>query len=138
MMVGMQAAAATISRLPKPAANGRGPFILAIGSYGEHVEYLLCEEQKWYFSKFTDVAPPPDVAYFAVEMLNRLNLLPELVGEVLLYGNDVDPSSFRDLESIFDLEAEKLDPLAALDLDAGSIAPDFEAEAYVACIGAAL
>ncbi|MEX0747130.1 MAG: hypothetical protein WD275_03955 [Rhodothermales bacterium] len=138
MMVGMQAAAATISRLPKSSVHGRGSFALGIGLYAEHVEYLLCEEGKWYYSKFTEAVPPPDVTYFAVEMLDRLRLRPEQVGRILLYGNDVDPYSFTDLETVFDLEAEKLDPLAALDLDAGSIAPDFDAEAYTACIGASL
>ena len=138
LMVGMQTAAATVARLSTSYERWRGPFSLALGWYADHVEYALVHEGRWYFSKFTDAVPPVDVAYFAVELLQRLRLRPAQVGRLFLYGNQVDPYLFTDLETVFDLEAEKLNPLAALDLDAGSLASDFDAEAYVGCIGAAL
>ncbi len=140
LMVGMHAAASTIGRLQRwpSGESGRGPFILAIGWYPDHVEYTLCHDQQWYFSKHTDAIPPVDVAYFAVVMMKQLRLKPDLVRRIYVYGNAVDLSLFPDLETVFDLEAHRLNPLSVLDLDPGSLASDFDAEAYVGCVGAAL
>lgn len=140
LMVGMHAAASTVGRLQRwtSSEDGRGPFALAIGWYAGHVEYTLCQEEDWYFSKHTDAVPPMDVAYFAVAMLEHLGLTPVQVRQIYIYGNDVDLSIFSDLELVFGLEAHRLNPLAVLDLDPGSLASDFEAEAYVGCVGGAL
>lgn len=140
LMVSMHAAAATIGRLQRwPSGESqRGPFILAIGWYRDHIEYTLCHEQQWYFSKHSEAVPPVDVAYFAAAMLDQLKLRPSLVRRVYVYGNDVDLSLFSDLETVFELEAHRLNPLTVLDLDPGSLDSDFDAEAYVGCVGAAL
>ncbi len=140
LMVGMHAAASTMGRLQRWTSGDavRGPFALAIGWYARHVEYTLCREGQWFFSKHTDAAPPIDVAYFSAAMLEYLRLTPPQVRRLYVYGNDVDLSLFSDLETVFDLEVHRLNPLAVLDLDPGSLASDFEVEAYVGCVGAAL
>lgn len=140
LMVGMHAAASTIARLQRwPSGESRrGPFLLAIGWYADHVEYTLCQDQQWYFSKHTEAVPPVDVAYFAAAMMDHLRLKPSQVRRIYLYGNGIDLSLFSDLETVFELEAHRLNPLSVLDLDPGSLASDFDAEAYVGCVGAAL
>ncbi len=140
LMIGMHAAASTIGRLQRwPSGESRrGPFILSIGWYADHIEYTLCHDQQWYFSKYTDAVPPADIAYFAAAMINQLRLEPRQVRRLYVYGNGVDLSLFSDLETVLDLEAHRLNPLSVLDLDPGSLASDFDAEAYVGCIGAAL
>ena len=140
LMVAMHAAASTIARLQRwPSGESeRGAFILAIGWYADHVEYTLCRDQQWYFSKHTGALPPVDVTYFAAAMLNQLRLKPGQVRQIYIYGNGVDLASFSDLETVFELEPHRLNPLSVLDLDPGSLASDFDAEAYVGCVGAAL
>lgn len=140
MMVGMQAAAAAVNSVRRPSLERRerGPGALAIGWYPDHVEYVLCSEGQWYFSKYTDPVPPVDVAYFSVSMIDRFGLRPAEVERLYVYGNDVDVSLFSDLESVFDIEARRLNPLSIVDLDTGSLSSDFEAEAYVGCVGATL
>ncbi len=140
VMVGMHAAASAIGQLhlEDPAAADRGPFMLAIGWYAGHVEYTLCHGQQWYFSKHTTHVPPVDVAYFVAAMLDQFHLSPSDVGRIRVYGNAVDVSLFSDLGDLFELDVRTLNPLGLLDLDPGSLASDFEVEAYVGCIGAAL
>jgi hypothetical protein len=140
LMVAMHAAASTIGRLQiqQDVEADRGPFILAMGWYAGHVEYTLCHGERWYFSKHTDAVSSIDAVYFAAAMLDHLHLSPRQVRRLYVYGNAVDLSDFSDLETMFDLDAQKLNPLEVLDLDPGSLDSDFEVEAYVGCIGAAL
>lgn len=138
MMVSMHAAAATIGRmrLLDWEPSDRGPYSVAIGWYPDHVEYVVCRENRWHFSKYTDAVSPIDAAYFILEALDRFSIHPHEVEQVFLYGNDADPSSFSDLETAFELPVRRLNPLSVLDLDPDSLSPDFAAEAYVGCIGA--
>lgn len=135
LMVGMQAAASTVGRLE---ALAPGEYAMAIGWYPDHVEYALCRDREWYFSKYTDAVPPVDVAYFAAHAADRFGLSPEDVGSLYLYGNDANRSNFPDLESVFGSEIRPLNPLVVLDVDSGTLSSDFDVEAYVGCIGAAL
>lgn len=135
LMVGMHAAASTVGRLELPPA---GEYALAIGWYPDHIEYALCHDREWHFSKYTDAVPPVDVAYFAAHIADRFGLAPREVQTLYLYGNDADPSLFSDLESVFESEIRPLNPLVVLDVDSGSLSSDFDVEAYVGCIGAAL
>lgn len=140
VMAGMHAAASTISRLQRwPSAEFEAaPFVLAVGWYADHVEYTLCRNESWYFSKHTDAVPPVDVAFFAAAMMKQLRLKPSQVRQIYVYGNAVDLSLFSDLETVFGVEPHRLNPLSILDLDPGSLTSDFDAEAYVGCVGAAL
>ena len=140
LVVGMHSAALTIERLQRwpSRQEDRPAYFLAIGWYAGHVEYTLCRGRNWYFSKHTEAVPPVDVAYFAAAMVNQLHVRPEEVQRIYVYGNGVDLSLFSDLETVFELEVHRLNPLSVLDLDPGSLASDFDAEAYVGCVGAAL
>ena len=140
LMVGMHAAANAVARLQHRRKENVDPvpFALAIGLYAGHIEYTLCHGEQWYFGRYTDAVPPADVAYFAAAMLNQLRLSPKKVSRLYLYGNAVDLSHFSDLQIMFDVEGNKLNPLEILDLDPGSLDSNFEVEAYVGCIGAAL
>lgn len=140
LSVGMQGAARAMakqrdSHLPK---ERRGPYSIAVGWYPDHVEYTLSHEDQWYFSNYTDATPPVDVAYFAMALLQRFDLKPKDVDRLYIYGNDADLSLFPDLESTADIEARRLNPFSFLDLDSGSLSPDFDAEAYVSCVGVTL
>lgn len=140
LMVSMHAAASTIERLESRDGldGGGGAYSMAIGWYADHVEYTLCRDRQWYFSKHTNAVPPVDVAYFSAAMLKQLRLKTRQVRHLYIYGNAVDPLLFADLETVFGLKVERLNPLTVLDLDPGSLASDFDAEAYVGCVGAAL
>lgn len=135
LVVGMHAAVSTLGRMEAPAGDGLS---LAIGWYADHVEYALCRSRDWYYSQYTEALSPVDVAYFAVHVADRFGLTPRQVGALYAYGNDVDPALFSDLESVFESTVHPLNPLAILDVDAGGLASDFDSEAYVGCIGAAL
>lgn len=137
LMVSMHAAAAMVRHIESPEA-GDASSALAIGWYPKHVEYALCIDGEWRFSKYTDAVPPIDVAYFGAHVADRFGLAPSEVEALYLYGNDADPSLFSDLESVFGTSIRRLNPLEVLDVDSGSLSADFAAGEYVACIGAAL
>jgi hypothetical protein len=143
LMVSMQAAAATVGRLLPLHANGgtadaEAPYTLAVGGYGGHVEFTLCHRQRWHFSHFTDTGPAADLAYYAVALLQRLHLHPADVGTLYVYGHPQDTGLADLLERVFHRRPAALNPLEVVDLDAGSLTADFDAEAYVSCMGAAL
>lgn len=140
LMVGMHGAATTIARLraARPEAGKRAPYSIAIGWYPDHVEYTLSHDQQWHFSNYTDTLEPVDVTYFAVSLLQRFSLTPTDVDRLYIYGNDADLSLFSDLESVAGFEVRRLNPFSFLDLDSGSLSDDFDAEAYVGCVGVTL
>ena len=140
LTVGMHGAARAMGKLrdARLEKEKRGPYSIAVGWYPDHVEYTLAHENMWYFSNYTDAVPPVDVAYFAMALLHRFDLKPKDVDRLYIYGNDADLSLFSDLESTADIEARRLNPFSFLDLDSGSLSPDFDAEAYVGCVGVTL
>lgn len=113
-------------------------FTLAVGWYPSHTEYTLCRGADWYFSHHTPAGSPTDCAYFAVTLLNRLELRPRAVERIYLYGNEVDASQFRLLQSIFGVEPERLNAMYAIDLETEHFTSSFNAEAYAACLGGTL
>ncbi len=134
----MQAAAAVMGRLHAPPHNGRVTYALALGWYESHVEYVLTRQGDWYFSHHTTVASPSDAAYFALALCHRLGVTPADVDRLYVYGQPVDLAALQPLEMIFRTSPARLNALYAVDLDPGSLDADFDAEAYVPCIGAAL
>ena len=134
----MQTAAAVLRSLDAPPRNGRATYTLALGWYGSHVEYVLTRQGDWHFSHHTTVASPSDAAYFALALCNRLEIAPADVAHLYVYGQQMDLSTFQPLEMIFRTAPIRLNPLYAVDLDPSSLDADFDAEAYVPCIGAAL
>jgi hypothetical protein len=135
LVVGMHAAASTVARLDVPPGAG---YSLAIGTYPDHVEYALCRDGAWQFSRYSDAVPPVDVAYFAAHVADRFGLAPREIEALYLYGDDADRSHFPDLEFVFGSKLRPLNPLVILDVDEGGLASDFDVEGYVGCIGAAL
>lgn len=139
LMASMQAAAAAMEHLLHRALPGPdAPFALAVGWYPTHVEYTLCRGAQWYYSHFTVAGTPADAVYYGVALLQRLHLRPSQVGRVYLYGITPPAETAPILERVFSRPAERLNPLAVVDLDADSLTEDFDAVAYVPCMGAAL
>ncbi|HET6569604.1 MAG TPA: hypothetical protein VFG50_16685, partial [Rhodothermales bacterium] len=143
LRLSMQAAAAVIGNLDgrlggRAPASGKPAYVLVIGWYGSHVEYTLCRDGRWYFSHYGTEHGPADSAYFAVTLLQRLGIAPGDVTGVFAYGRDVAHTDLSVFGAVFDLQPERLNPMQVVDLDPGSLSADFDAEAYVPCIGVAL
>lgn len=127
--------ARVLSHLP-PA--GEAACTLALGWYDHHVEVVVSREGRWVYSHQAPVAEPIDAAYYAALVVDRLRLQPADVGSVLLYGPHLDLSRFGLLERLFGVAPQLLNPVAAVDLEPGSLAASFDAETYAPCIGVAL
>lgn len=140
LMVSMQAAATAMGRLLRHTEenDADAPYALAIGWYPTHVEYALCRDHRWHFSHFAETGPSADVIYYAAALLRRLHLRPSDVGQVFVYGTDLRTDARPILEALFSHPPRRLNPLAVLDLDPDSLNADFDIEAYVPCLGAAL
>lgn len=140
-VVSMHSAATTMITIDRRLAgleNENRPYVLAVGWYPSHIEYTLCRQNRWYFSHYTKAGSHCDSAYFAVALLNHVKIKPSEIGQVYLYGTGVDSKKFGYFQSIFSLEPEYLNPLSVVDLDPGSLTSNFDSEAYVPCVGAAL
>ncbi len=143
LKLSMQAAAAVVTGLEERGKNraartGEVAYTLALGWYGSHVEYTLCRNGRWYFSHYATVQSLADSAYFAVTLLRRLGLRPSDIVQVYVYGRGIEENDFAIFAAIFDTQPERLNPIPVVDLDPGSLSTDFDAEAYVPCIGVAL
>lgn len=114
------------------------PYALAIGIYPCHTEYALTSNRNWYHSHVAmDAETTDDRAYYAVSMLNRLQISPQSVGRIFVYGSGsvTDPSVF---EAVFDRSPTPLSLDAAFDTSACEWARGAEASAFAACCGATL
>jgi len=114
------------------------PYTLAVGQYPSHTEYTLSRDRQWYHSHHAPEAKTPtDRVYFAVGLLNRLDVPLNAVGRLFLYGKDVDVDAHAPMRAVFGLETETLDPRNAV-TGVDQFAPDDEDLCdYVPCIGAA-
>lgn len=140
-MHSMQGAALALHRLGQRGTliyDADAPFTLLIGWYPSHIEYTLCYQHEWYFSHYNAAAPPDDTAYFAMALLQQLKLLPNVVGEIYLYGEDLDLGGFGVLQKLFKVEPVLLNPIPVVDMDPSSLAASFPVESYVPCLGVAL
>ena len=113
-------------------------YTLTVGWYPTHTEYTVCQGSNWYFSHYTPAGSPTDCAYFAVTLLNRLELLPRVIQRIYLYGQEVDVSQFRLLQSIFGVAPQRLNAMHVVDQKAEHFTASFSAEAYAPCIGGTL
>lgn len=116
----------------------REAYDLAVGWYGTHTEYALCRGGRWRFGTHAPAGPPADGAYFAAAVLDHLSVAPAALRHLYVYGQEVSLEAFAPFQAALGLRPERLDPLALIDLDPGSLAPEFDAGAYVPCVGAAL
>ena len=113
-------------------------YTLTVGWYSTHTEYTVCHGSNWYFSHYTPAGSPTDCAYFAVTLLNRMKLLPRVIQRIYLYGQEVDVSQFRLLQSIFGVAPRRLNAMHIVDQKAERFTASFNAEAYAPCIGGTL
>ena len=91
-----------------------------------------------YFSHYTDTSTPTDSVYFALSLLRRLNIERSDVGQLFIYGEDIDAEVFSVLQEIFKNTPEVLNPMEVVSLDRKGPGVHFTAEAYAPCIGIAM
>lgn len=131
-------AIAGMARKQNRTPSENAPFTLGIGYYGGHIEYVLCRQDRWHFSYHSESSAPSDSAYFALALLRRLNLDRVAVGQIYIYGEEIDAEVFSLLEEVFRLTPEVLNPVEVVALERKSPGMHFSAEAYAPCIGIAM
>jgi hypothetical protein len=122
------------------ARTEEAPFRLTVGCYAEHLELALARHGQFHFALHAPHAEPPDSAYFAAALLERLGLAPPSVGQTFVYGLDADAASddFTALGRLTETIPEPLDFRPIVGLDPEHLAEDFDPGPYVPCVGAAL
>ena len=142
MTLSMHAVAKAVERIERRGGEGEGrqqaPFTLALGWYPTHVEFTLCRHTHWYFSHYTEAAPPADCTYFALALTGRLGLEQSAIGRIFVYGGFKKADDFADLAEVFPAVPEPLNPMQLIDLDPDSMAASFDHAAYAPCLGVAL
>ncbi len=142
MTLSMHAVANAVERIERRGGESEGrqqaPFTLVLGWYPTHVEFTLCRHTHWYFSHYTEAAPPADCAYFALALTGRLGLEQSAVGRIFVYGGFKKADDFADLAEVFPAVPEPLNPMQLIDLDPDSMAASFDHAAYAPCLGVAL
>lgn len=128
----------TMAKKENLIAAPESPYSLAIGYYKTHIEYVLCHEFNWHYSHYTDTSTPTDSVYFALSLLRRLNIERSDVGQLFIYGEDIDAEVFSVLQEIFKKTPEVLNPMEIVSLDRKGPGMHFTAEAYAPCIGIAM
>ncbi len=128
----------TMAKKDGLSSDDEAPYSLAIGYYKTHIEYVLCQDYNWYFSHYTDTSTPTDSVYFALSLLRRLNIERSDVGQLFIYGEDIDAEVFSVLQEIFKNTPEVLNPMEVVSLDRKGPGVHFTAEAYAPCIGIAM
>lgn len=118
--------------------NSHAPYTLAIGYYKTHIEYALCRQNRWFFSHHADTNAAVDSVYFALALLRRLKIDRSQVGQVYIYGEDIEAEVFSVLSEVFEGTPEVLNPMEVVALEKKSPGMHFTAEAYVPCIGVAM
>lgn len=141
--VGMQGAAqAALAWLHRqegpPTEDVDASHTLVVGSYETHLELALCRDGRWHFALHAPTGAAPDSAYYAAALLDQFGLKPGAVEQIFLYGQATDPAAFSVLGRLFGSAPERLNFMPVVDLEAGSLASDFEMGVYVPCVGAAL
>ena len=109
------------------------PYTLAVGQYATHTEYALSRNREWYHGLHAaEGHNAANRAYYAVGLLNRIDVSPESVGRLFVYGDD---DSLSDpFQTLFECEAEPLNPFSIVHgADSRS-----EPGLFVPCLGAAL
>lgn len=114
------------------------PFTLGIGYYATHTEYVLCRRNRWYFSHHSESSAPADSVYFSLGLLRRLKLDRSMVGQVYIYGEEIEGDVFSLLQDVYKQPPEVLNPVEVVALERKSAGMHFTAEAYVPCIGIAM
>ncbi len=127
-----------IARKENREPSEDAPFTLAIGYYKTHIEYALCRRNRWYFSHHAESSAPADSVYFALALLRRLKLDRAHIGQLYIYGEDIEAEVFSLLQDVFQATPEVINPMEIVSLERKSPGMHFTAEAYVPCIGVAM
>lgn len=114
------------------------PYTLVIGRYPDHAEYVVLKDGTWYFSYHAVTRSSSDCAYYAVALLDRLDIPFDAVEHVQTYGLKVEAADLDPLTSILETAPESLDPLAIVGLGANDVPAGVHPESYVPCIGVTL
>jgi hypothetical protein len=134
--VSVEAAARVTARTERTnvsAQQALQPYTLAVGRYASHTEYALSRNREWYHGLHAaEGHSASNRAYYAAGLLNRIDVSPEAVGRLVVYGDEEDLSGpFR---TLFECEAEPLNPFSIVQ-GADSVS---EPGLFVPCLGAAL
>jgi hypothetical protein len=115
------------------------PYTLSIGAYASHTEYALSYDRTWHHGHVAvDADTTDDRAYYAVSMLNRLQVPVDSVGRLFLYGTTPEEQP-EVLASIFDRAPAPIRLSRALDTSTCDLKDDPATDAaFVPCVGAAL
>ncbi len=114
------------------------PYTLAIGQYAGVTEFTLSRDRQWFHSHFAERADTPsDRVYYAVGLLNRLDVPLNGIGRLFIYGRDVDAEVYQPFRPVFGVHPEPLDPFRAAN-PAGTSLNGIEPTTYVPCIGASM
>jgi hypothetical protein len=117
------------------------PFTLSVGRYREHLELALARHGRLHYALHAPGASPADSAYFALSLLERLDVKPAAVGRVFVYGiadERAIPEAFSALGRLTGARPQPLDFRPVVGLNADHLAHDFAVGPYAPCIGAAL
>ena len=131
-----QGAAAVAARAEPEAAER--PLTVTIGHYPTHLEYALLDRGTWRFGYHTASGSPVDAAYFTVALLERMGRTPGEVRQVYFYGVDVPVEDADVFSQVFGHAPKRLSPVAAVEVEEGSLTSQFNAEAYAPCVGVTL
>lgn len=127
-----------LARKEQTELSDEAPYSLAIGFYKTHIEYVICRRFRWFFSHYIVSTSSADSVYFALALMRRLNLERSEVGQLFIYGEEIETEVFAILQDVFNLNAEVLNPIEVVSLDRKNPGMHFTAEAYVPCIGIAM
>ncbi|GEM_PF-2350745 len=111
---------------------------LAMGQYPSHTEYALTHNGQWHHAHAAEEARAAENrVYYAVGFLNRIEVSPDQVDEVFVYGPDAAPDPEGPIAEVFGMPPVRLDPFVGLRVTDESPAQG-PAGGYVPCIGGAL
>ncbi|MFB6274515.1 MAG: hypothetical protein ABEL51_16650 [Salinibacter sp.] len=115
------------------------PFRLGIGAYPSHTEYALTYDRSWYHAHATqDARTAADRAYYAVGVLNRVQVPPSAISSLFVYGPDANSDALEVYESVFECRPVPLNPFEHLAQLSERPQDTHAPGLHVPCIGAAL
>ncbi|MDX1438702.1 MAG: hypothetical protein R3284_02260 [Rubricoccaceae bacterium] len=134
-----RAAAAVVREVDRSAPLPAMPdpekqITLALGVYPGMVELSVLRSGLWYHSHYATIGAPDDAAYFAVALLEKLNIPNSEVGRLVMYGKQADPDEFHLLSTLFDVTPTLLNPLKIFGRTPEGVSPALLA-GYAPCIG---
>jgi hypothetical protein len=113
------------------------PFILVLGFYNDHTEFLLCRQQNLHFSTYAPITDPQACADHAITLIEKMHFIPQMVGQVYVYGSQL-PTDLQPIQGALGIVPEVLHPVEMLKLDMNVWEQNQTLNMYLPAIGAAL